>query len=47
MRMSHQIWSHPPVEGVGHAGSDGVENYENERKFQLQYAKVGQIKGDL
>ena len=35
------------MEGVGHTESDGAKNYGNERKFQLQYAKVGQIKGDL
>jgi hypothetical protein len=35
------------MEGVGHAKNDGAENYGNERKFQLQCAKVVQIKGDL
>jgi hypothetical protein len=35
------------MEGIGHAESDGAENYGNERKFKLRYAKVGQIKGDL
>jgi hypothetical protein len=33
------------VEGVRRAKSDGDENYGNERKFQLQYAKLGHIKG--
>jgi hypothetical protein len=35
------------VEGIGHAESDGIENYGNERNFHIQYAKVGYIKGDL
>jgi hypothetical protein len=35
------------VEGVGHAESDGAENYGKEREFQLRYAKVGQIREDM
>jgi hypothetical protein len=45
--LSHQIWSHPPMEGVGHAESDGAENYGSEMKFKLRYVEVGQIKGYL
>ena len=45
--MSHQIWSHPHAEGVGHGESDGAENSENERKSYLRYEKVGQIREDL
>jgi hypothetical protein len=45
--MSHQIRSHPHVEGVGHAESDGAANSRNERKFHIQYAKVGQMREDM
>jgi hypothetical protein len=45
--VSHQIWSHTHMEGVGHVESDGAKNYQNERKFHLRPIKVGQIKGDL
>jgi hypothetical protein len=39
--------SHPPAEDVSHAESDGAKNYGNERKFQLQDAKVGELNGDM
>jgi hypothetical protein len=35
------------MEGIGQDESDGAETNRNERKFQLRYEKVGQIKGDL
>jgi hypothetical protein len=35
------------MEGIDHVESDGVENYGNERKFQLQYVDMGKIKGYL
>jgi hypothetical protein len=35
------------MEGIGHAESDGAENSRNERKFHLQYAKVGPIREDM
>jgi hypothetical protein len=37
---SHQIWSHPPAEGIGHVESDGSESYGNERNVHLQYVEV-------
>jgi hypothetical protein len=45
--LSHQIWSHPPVGGLGHVESDGVESYGIERNLKLQYVEVGQIKAYL
>jgi hypothetical protein len=45
--LSHQIWSHSHMEGIGHTKSDGAKNCGNKRKFHLQYAKVGQIREDL
>jgi hypothetical protein len=35
------------MEGIGHATSDGAENSGNERKFHLQFAKVGHMREDL
>jgi hypothetical protein len=45
--LSHQIWSHPPAEGVGHVESDGVERYGNGRNVHLQSLEVHQRKGIL
>jgi hypothetical protein len=45
--LSHQIWSHPPMEGIGHIESDGFARYGNERNGHLQYVGVRKRKGYL
>jgi hypothetical protein len=33
--LSHQIWAHPPFEGICHVESDGSKSYGNERNGHL------------